>query len=311
MNTGFYDNMPTFGEDINYTNMKKSLYLLFSISYLLSCSGPDIKPTPQAKPKPTTPVVGGTVTTPPVTPTPAQPTLADVVDDKTWVDYLHGTWGIYKSGEGYKYDTYRYIFDRASEIVDYTHGHNDYVYILDSKSDYFKYKVKIEKEILYVPAAGGGYRKEAKFERISADEMKVFRIIESSSSYSEFNLGVFTKVSDTEKNSSEVIGDKAMKDVMSGKWKQDKNTIYSDLVFDFSESKNYYHYSYVFNEGKTIEKYEFKVDENGLLYYRKWASSFDPSWKKYFVEIVSDKNIKLYTFDNGKKAANPSFTLKR
>jgi hypothetical protein len=286
--------------------MKKVLYLLLCLFALWGCGGPDIEPTPQTNPKPTP--GNGTVTTPP---TPNKPTLSDVVDDKTWVDFLGGTWGVYQDGEENKYDSYTFTFDRASNSMKLVHTYNKYFYIYDTQVDISDYKIKLQEKVLLISSDGKVFSKYGRLERISGDEMRLFRIFESDNSYSEYDYGILTKINNTEIPASQVVKSQKMAGVLSGIWKQAVNSIYDNIVFDFSSGKNFYQYSYEYKGAVTKRKYEFKTDEPGIMYYRVWNQSVDPAWKQYFVEVVSDTEIRLYQVIDGKKRSYADFTLKR
>ncbi|WP_247236429.1 DUF5018 domain-containing protein [Telluribacter sp. SYSU D00476] len=239
-------------------------------------------------------------------------TLADVVDDPALVEYLHGTWGIYVDGEEQKFDNYSYKFDRSSKVMRYENYYNDFYYSSYPERSSIDYTIKIENNIIFRTALlNGTYEKYARIEKVSNDEMKLFWIWETENSYREIYIGVLTKTSNVEKAASDVIKDNQLLNVLKGVWKQDKYSIYDNITFDFSSGKNYYQYGYEFQGAKTIDKMEYKVDESGVFNYRRWNSSFDPSWKKYHVEIISESEIKLYKIVDGKRRSTPDYHLRR
>lgn len=287
-------------------------HLLVLIVILQSCKGPDIAPTPSTPPRPIGTSKPAPTPSPVSTPSPTPaPTLSSVVDDKTWVDYLPGTWGVYQDGQDNKFDSYEYTFDKASNIMKVVHSYNRYFTLYDIQRDVLEYKIKLEDKILLYSATGKDYSKYARLEKVSGDEMKWYRIFEGANSYNEYNMGIVTKTNNTEVASSEIIKSTSLKDVLSGKWRQDKNVIYDNILFDFSAGKNFYQYSYNFNGAVTKLKYEFKSDEANTLYYRVWNQSFDPAWQKYQVEVVSSSEINLYMIVNGVKRSTAAYKLTR
>ncbi len=142
--------------------------------------------------------------------------------------------------------------------------------------------------------------------------MKLFRIFESASSYSELSPITLTKTSDVEKPVSSVIASSSVLSVLNGVWDQGKYSIYSDVSFDFSSGKNYYRYSTTYNEAKSIQKREFKIDSDNVFSCREWNSDFRPEWEKYKIEVVSPSQINLYSISSaGAVSKTPTYTLRK
>lgn len=244
--------------------------------------------------------------------------LADVVDDKSLVGYLDGQWGYYLDGPGQSFSNYEYKFTKGSDIMTYLIYQNKYQTLSAPEYTDFHFKIKVQNKTVLSSLYTLGstlkpeYKKDWRFEIVSEDEMKIYLITEGISGTSEYLSGVYTKVSDLEKPVTDVVKSESLKKILSGTWKQKDTSIYKDLVFDFSAGMNYYRYRYQSTNGSNIDwKYEFKVREDGILLHRLWATTLDPSWKKYKVEVVSDSQIKLYPINNGTPASKPDFILSR
>ncbi|MBD2752623.1 PKD domain-containing protein [Spirosoma validum] len=238
--------------------------------------------------------------------------LADVVDDPGLVNFLPGVWGAFVKGEGKKYDNYTYEFSKASNIMNYKNTYNPYVYIDDIQTTSLVYQFGIVDKVISVDGSVGKTNKYARFQPISDDEMRLFRIIETATSYTELLPIILTRTSNLEKEAAAVVNSPALLATLKGVWDQGSYSIYTDVFFDFSAGKNYYSYNSSFQGAKSIDKYEYKIDANNVLSYRRWNSSFDPAWKKYKVEVVSTSMLKLYSVDaNGKASSQADYTLQK
>jgi PKD repeat protein len=239
-------------------------------------------------------------------------TLADVVEDQALINYLPGIWGTYVRGENQKFNNYTYEFSKLNNTLKYENYHNDYYTLLDPETTKLDYKFSITDKVIYTEGTGGKLEKYARFEILSDDEMKVFRILETSTSYRELSPNIFTRTSDVEQSMSSVVNSPSLLAILKGVWDQGNYSIYNDVAFDFSAGKNYYNYNSTFQSAKSIDKYEFKFDANNVMSYRRWNSDFDPSWKKYKVEVVSNSMLKLYAIDaNGRVGSQAEYTLKK
>lgn len=262
---------------------------------------------------------GGSVTTQKtVTITTAKPktssSFAAAVDDQTLVTYLPGLWGAFVSGDGYKYDSYTYTFNQTNNTLIYDHGYNSYKTILSPDSRTLSYTFDITNKIISVDSPLSGKReKHARFEVLSGDEMRFFFISETSNTYTEFTPIILTKIGSTEKSMAEVVRATSLLPILQGFWIQGKYSIDDDVAFDFSSGKNYYNYESTFNLAKSITKYEYKIDGDGVLSYRIWNSKTDPGWKKYKIRVVSDKVLELYRIDisTGKTSSSIDYTLRK
>jgi PKD repeat protein len=239
-------------------------------------------------------------------------TLKDVVDNQGLVDFLPGVWGVYVQGQDRKFNNYIYQFSSSTDIMGYKNYHNDYFTLLDPQLTTINYKFSIEKNIIYTEIISGKKEKYARVEVVSLDEMKLYRIIETASTYSELPAVLLTRTSNVEKPLAGVVNSNTISPILTGVWDQGAYSIYTDVSFDFSAGKNYYNYNTTFQGAKSITKNEFKVSDINILSYRQWNSDFDPSWKKYKIEVVSDTQIKLYPISPaGTVSKTVEYTLKK
>ena len=242
------------------------------------------------------------------TTSPPIPTLSSVVDDPKWVGFLAGKWGFYRDGDGYKYSNYVLTFNANSIIMDYRRSYNDYITLIDPESVELKYTIKIEKNILYT-LESGVYKKYARIELVSDDEMKIYRIFETQSSYSESLPELYTKVNSVEKPKDAVIEVTALKTSLNGMWSY-PNTIYTNSIFDFTGDKNFYFDNYEFQGAKSSYKYEFKINSESIISLRKWDNDFDPAWVRYKIVMESTGIMKWYKINaSGKPETSPYYTL--
>lgn len=238
------------------------------------------------------------------------PTLADVVDDPKWVEYLDGKWGFYYKGEGYKFWNWTMAFQLNATSMLYESYSNQYEYISDPQSLDITYLIKIEKDILYTKTfASESFKKYARIEKVSDDEMKVFRISETASSYSESSPDLYTKVNSVEKFSDAVIQSSQLKQAIIGIWGYNAS-IYTDANFDFTSGKNYYFDNYTYNGAKSSYKYEFKINADNIISVRRWNSDFNPAWERYKVVLESSSVMKWYKLGaTGQPSTIASYTL--
>lgn len=223
-------------------------------------------------------------------------TFSDVVDSPKLVSVLPGTWGVYVKGEDMKFNNYSYTFSESSNKMIYKNFFNDYYTLLRPELKTTEYTFSIANNII-TTETGSSKRKYARIEMISNEEMKMYMIAETSNSYSESLPYILFKTSNVERNAADVI--KATKlPTLTGIWDQGAYSIYTDVFFDFSAGKNYYQYNQTFQGAKSIDKYEFRIDENNVLYYRSWNSDFDPSWKKYKMVLTGQDEIELRTINS-------------
>ena len=115
-------------------------------------------------------------------------------------------------------------------------------------------KIKIEKDIIYTKD-GSAFKKFARIAKVSDDEVNLFLILETSSSYSESLPRLFTKISTFEKSKDEVVKSAVINQAISGVWGYTDLT-YKNTTFDFSANKNFFNDSYEFNGAKTTYKNE-------------------------------------------------------
>lgn len=239
--------------------------------------------------------------------------LSDIVDNQSWVDYLPGTWGVFINGEGNKFDNYTYNFTKSSNTLIYKNYYSPYVYLsLSPETTTLVYKYSIVDNVIYTDENSGKRSKLARLQVVSDDEMKLFRIIETSSSYTETAPLLLTKVSNEEKSSASVVKSTAILSTLTGVWDQGTYSIYKNVFFDFSADKNYYNYNYTLDESRNIRKTEFKIDENNIMSYRTWNSTVDPSWRKYKLELTNNSTLKLYSINsNGSVSSTADYVLRK
>lgn len=235
--------------------------------------------------------------------------LSEVVDDPKWVDFIVGKWGNYSPGEGRKFSNYVWNFSLRSSIMNYKNYYNDYTFLSDPQTTNLNYYIKLEKNILYTRLSIGSsttYEKYVRLEVISNDEMKVFRIFETPSSYSESLPMIFTKISSVEKAKASVIESAGLKQTFSGIWEY-TDSFYKNTVFDFSSDNNFYFDNYESTGGsKSSYKYEFKVSADNIISTRQWGSEFDPAWVRY--KVTSEgSTMKWYKLDSSGKSETKSY----
>ncbi|GAB3988534.1 hypothetical protein GCM10028807_11400 [Spirosoma daeguense] len=237
--------------------------------------------------------------------------LADVVDDPSLVNYLPGVWGSYVKGEGAKFDNYTYRFFPKSNTLTYQNYYHPYIYpSSDFQTVKLDYKYSIVDKTIYVEDASGKQSKHARIQIVSDDEMRVFRIIETSTAYNELSPIIFTRTSDVERTANSVVKSQSILSILNGIWDQGDYSTYKDVFFDFSTGANYYTYNYSILDTKNVQKREFKIDANNVMSYRNWSTDVDPAWKKYKIEIESNTRLKLYVIDaNGSVNKTPDYTL--
>lgn len=224
-------------------------------------------------------------------------TLADVIDDKTYANYLPFTWLSYNSGTTQWVDAYEMSFKSDNSILKFRHLYNHYNYINDTKIETTNYSFKIEKNVIYIYDTF--YKKFVKFVRIeknSLDQFKAFRISETTSTYSENLMGIFNKADYLEQNREEVIKISDFLNKMTDVWKEaDKAQSFfgeKNISYDFSENKNYFWKRYENSDGsKKSEKYQYKIDAQSKFFTRSWGNSIDASWKSVNIKYDASKNI--------------------
>ncbi|WP_280059686.1 PKD domain-containing protein [Spirosoma oryzicola] len=238
--------------------------------------------------------------------------LAGAVDDPKLVSYLPGTWASYVAGKGYKYYNYVYTFALSSNAMQYKSVTNTYETLIDSKTTNLAYKFSIANNIIYTDDYSGKKQKYARIQIVSEDQMKLFQIFESASSYSELFPITLTKTNDVEMSASSVIASSSVLSILNGIWDQGNYSIYSDVSFDFSSGKNHYRYSTTYNEAKSIQKREFRIDSDNMFSCREWNSDFRPEWEKYKIEVVSPSQINLYSISSaGVVSKTPTYTMNK
>lgn len=258
--------------------------LLFSFICLVACDSGSIDPVQQPRPtNPSKPIDAGNGNG---TENENAATLADVVDDESLVDYLSGEWGFYNRGEGYKFSTHNFRFDKTKAKFNYDWSYNKYQTLFDIQIVKNTYFLKIKDAILFKSDNGTSFEKYGRIERVSEDQMNIYPITETGTTYKEFLPYKLTKINFVEKPAADVVFDKNIASTLTGKWSAGSAT-----VFDFSAGKNYFQLTTTFQGAKTIQKTEFKISEAGVLKYRKWGDDFDPSWKSYNFKIEGEKLI--------------------
>lgn len=219
-------------------------------------------------------------------------TLLEVVDDDKWANLLPGKWGCYQAFSGKKFYSWTINFTSSSNLANYVSFSNPYEFIDNTERSELEYKIKIEKDIIYTKD-GSAFKKFARIAKVSDDEVNLFLILETSSSYSESLPRLFTKISTFEKSKDEVVKSAVINQAISGVWGYTDLT-YKNTTFDFSANKNFFNDSYEFNGAKTTYKNEYKISADGIVSIRRWGDYIDPAWKRYKVVLENDKLMKWY-----------------
>lgn len=230
--------------------------------------------------------------------------LHEVSDDTKWVGFLPGKWGYYYQGKGFLFYSWNLTFEASSNIMGYNSFSNPYETIASTKSLDISYPIKIEKNIIYKLVVDK-YEKFARIEKVSDDEMRVYNITETSSTYSESPAELYTKIGSIETSKDNVIASADLKNVLGGIWSY-QNSFYKNTIFDFSANKNFYLENYEIDGAKRSTKYEYKISSDGVVSMRPWAGTLDPSWKKYKIVVESPTKMKWYT---GAVNEKPAYSL--
>lgn len=237
------------------------------------------------------------------------PSLYDFVDDPKWVSFLTGKWGYYSSGEGYQYSHYLWTFEKDFPILNIRWTHNDYATLTDTKLENLIKALKIEKNILYLFKGGDVFEKYARLEKISDDEMNVYRIVETDNSYSESSAQLFTLINSVEKPQESVIESPELKKAIVGSWSY-TDTLSTNTAFDFTGEKNFCFDNSEYNGSKRSYKYEFKINAANIISVRKWNDALNPAWARYKIVLESPTVMKWYKINpSGSPEAKTSYTL--
>ena len=244
----------------------------------------------------------------PITAKTTVPGLIHVVDDVKWVNYLNGRWASYADGEGLKYWNYVWGFALNSTSMYQKISYNEYITLISPQVITNNYPLKIEKDILYISYTSSSFQKYARLKILNEDEMLVYRISETGSSYKESEADLFTKVNSVERPKSDVIESTELKSIIEGVWSYTHNS-YQNTTFDFSSNKNYYLDSFESQGARNVNKYEYKINSSNIISTRKWDNDFNPMWIKYKIRVENGKMLwykQLYTDTYESKA---SYTL--
>jgi hypothetical protein len=237
--------------------------------------------------------------------TPAEKPLSEVVDDPLWAEYLPGTWVEYRDGEDYKYSRDKYIFLATSDSFDHHYSVNEYYTFISPDYSYYKWRFSIEDSILYIPI-GSRLEKYARLAPIDHEIMYFYRIIENSSSYTEYPR-LLTKAEFIESGMD--TDGSILPELIIYQW-SGQNYFGDSIIWDFSAGKNWFTVRTTKSTGAVSEKkYHYKIRDS-ILYYRLWDSDWDPTYDDYAMEI-SGASMSLYNVVNGTASTYPSLSLSK